>query len=50
MFDWHNEESAAMLTRGYLLDGETVISATRRIARSAAKYADNPGREQRVFD
>lgn len=50
MFDWHNEESAAMLTRGYLLDGETVISATRRIARSAAKYADNPGLEQRVFD
>lgn len=50
MFDWHNEESAAMLSRGYLLDGETVISATRRIARSAAKYADNPGLEQRVFD
>jgi ribonucleoside-diphosphate reductase alpha chain len=50
MFDWHNDESAAMLSRGYLLNGENVVSATKRIAQAAAKYGNDPSLESRVFD
>ena len=50
MFDWYNEESESILSRGYFLDGENIFSATRRIAQSAAKYSGDPSLEQRVYD
>lgn len=35
---WYNDESATMLSRGYLLDGETIQDAVNRIATTAASY------------
>lgn len=38
-WDWYNEESKATLERGYLLQGESVQSAAKRIADSAARFS-----------
>ncbi|GJM62479.1 ribonucleoside-diphosphate reductase subunit alpha [Persicobacter diffluens] len=40
-FDWLTEESLTMLNRGYLLEGETVEDAVRRVANAAGAYYKN---------
>lgn len=41
-YHWLNEESQTMLNRGYLLQGETVEGAIKRITESAAKQLNRP--------
>lgn len=49
-WEWCNEESKLTLERGYLLPGETVRTAAKRIAASVAKYSGDEWLEKEVYD
>lgn len=48
--EWYTAEALTTVSKGYLLDGETVKDAYKRIAASAAKYIKIPGMEEKFFD
>ncbi|GAA4823871.1 ribonucleoside-diphosphate reductase subunit alpha [Algivirga pacifica] len=48
--EWMTEEGLQTLSRGYLLQGETVRDAMSRIARSAALRLEKPEFEKRIFE
>lgn len=47
---WLNEESRAMLSRGYLLEGETPEMAIDRVATTATKILNKPEIYQKIKD
>ncbi|BDD00512.1 ribonucleoside-diphosphate reductase subunit alpha [Persicobacter psychrovividus] len=52
-YDWLTEESQVMLERGYLLEGENVDDAVRRVANAAGKYYKGTaleGVEEQFYD
>lgn len=46
---WVNEESTAVLNRGYLLQGETIESAVNRITNSIIKQFKGISREEKTY-
>lgn len=47
---WYNDESRTVLNRGYLLEGETIHDAIRRITNTAAAKLNKPELAERFAD